>query len=249
MQINVVGLSKKNVLCVLFALCFAIMFIMYGSTAYAAPDKSKFITDKAEMLNSEDESTIESALYEIYEQTGIEYAVYISQSLDGGSIEEVSLNKFRSLGLGDAKKNNGLLLYIAKEDRQFRLEVGYGLEGVIPDTQAKKIIDCVSSYFQSENYCKGILASITKTVEILNGSGEYTIAQGEEYAVSSSDEKDVILTLIILFVIIIIVIIIIFASIFGSSSSHGGSFGGSFGSSGGGFGGGSCGGGGASGGW
>lgn len=252
MQINVVRLSKKNVLCVLFALCFAIMFIMHGSTAYASPDKSKFVTDKAEMLSSEDESTIENALYEIYEQTGIEYAVYISQSLDGGSIEEVSLNKFRSLGLGDAKKNNGLLLYIAKEDRQFRLEVGYGLEGVIPDTQAKKIIDCMTSYFQSEDYCKGILASITKTVEILNDSGEYTIAQGEEYAVSSSDEKDVILTFIVLFVIIII-----FASIiasrndgpFGGSSSYGGSFGGSFGSSGGGFGGGSCGGGGSSGGW
>ncbi len=247
-------LTKKiNAFASFFVMCFVFAFLCCGITSYASPNSDEFVTDKADMLSHEDEVAIEAALNEIYEQSSIEYAVYISSSLNGDSIENASLNKFRSFGLGNKEKNNGLLLYIAKEDRQFRLEVGYGLEGVITDTQASKIINCMTSYFQSEDYCNGILAAITKTVEILNDSGEYTIVQGEEYTVSS-DASNYACIFFVIFVIILIIAIVIsscndgYSGSCSGSGTSGGFIGGSSRSSGG-FGGGSCGGGGASGGW
>lgn len=236
-------------------LCLVFAFLFCGATTYAAPNKSEFVTDKADMLSHEDEVTIEAVLNEIYEQSGVEYAVYISPSLNGDSIENASLNEFRSLGLGNKEKNNGLLLYIAKEDRQFRLEVGYGLEGVITDTQASKIINCITPYFRSEDYCSGILAAITKTVETLNSSEEYSIEQSEDYIVSEQTEESGVRVLFYGFVILIIIIIVICLiadeSCYGSGGGSDGFhfYGGSGGDSFGGFGGGSCGGGGASGGW
>lgn len=236
-------------------LCLVFAFLFCGTTTYAAPNSDEFVTDKADMLSHEDEVTIEAVLNEIYEQSGIEYAVYITSSLNGDSIENASLNEFRSLGLGNKEKNNGLLLYIAKEDRQFRLEVGYGLEGVITDTQTSKIINCMTSYFQSEDYRSGILAAITKTVETLNSSGEYSIEQSEDYIVSELTEESGVRSLlygfIILFIIIIVICLIVDESCdgFGGGSGEFHFYGGSGGGSSGGFGGGSCGGGGASGGW
>lgn len=55
------------------------------------------------------------------------------ETLNGQDIETKANDLFRELGLGDSEKNNGLLLLIALNDRKFRLEVGYGLEGTIPD--------------------------------------------------------------------------------------------------------------------
>lgn len=232
----------------------AIATLMFGSVVMAAPTSSMLVTDDAGMLTNEEETKIESALYQIYEQTNIEYAIYLAPSLDGKTIEEAALETGRTLGIGDKKDNTGLLIYVALEDREFRMEVGYGLEGVIPDSQAKKIIDCMTSYFKNENYADGLLAAVTKTVEILNDSGEYTISQDEDYVVETDTDGEVILIAIIVIVGLIIVLGAVSAFIDGdsgySSSGHysSGSYS-SHSSSGGSFGGGSFGGGGASGGW
>lgn len=87
-------------------------------------------------------------LYSINRQTGIEYLVYTIKSLNGEDIETCANRLFRTAGLGDKEKDNGLLLLISYDDRKFRLEVGYGLEGDIPDTQAANIINTMTPYFK-----------------------------------------------------------------------------------------------------
>ena len=240
----------KNVLKTIIA--FLLVFSMFiPINIQASPTSDMLVTDKTKTLKSDDEKKIESALYQIYEQSGIEYAVMIIDSLKGDSIENVANEQFRKLGLGNSDKNNGLLILISMEDHKFRMEVGYGLEGVITDTKAKEIIYCMTNYFRQDDYTDGILASITKTVDILNDSGEYNISQDENYIPVSSASKEInnnLATFIIIVLFIILVIIEIKTGGYSSGSDGGySSFGSS--SSSGSFGGGSSGGGGASGGW
>ena len=239
--------SIASVVCLSLAL-IVMATLMLSSVAMAAPVSDMLVTDNADMLTEEEETKIEDALYQIYEQTDIEYAIYLAPSLDGKTIEEASLEIGRKLGIGDREDNTGLLIYVALEDREFRMEVGYGLEGVIPDSQAKKIIDCMTSYFKNENYADGLLAAVTKTVEILNDSGEYTILQDENYVVKTDSEAAIIImAIIIVFVLAACLLAALGDS--GSGSSSGSYHSGGSSSSGGSFGGGSFGGGGASGGW
>ena len=226
--------------------------LMIGTIAFAAPTSDMLVIDNADMLTKEEEQTIESALYQIYKQTDIEYVVYLAPSLDGKTVEEASLEAGRKLGVGDKEDNTGLLIYVALADREFRMEVGYGLEGVIPDSQAKKIIDCMPSFFKEEKYADGLLAAITKTVSVLNDSGEYTITQDESYVVESKDDPVVdaiiVFTAVLFSMMFVANIFLNGSDSFGSSGSYYSSSSGG-GSSGGSFGGGSFGGGGASGGW
>mgnify|MGYP000112652471 FL=1 len=242
----------KNVLKTIIAFLLVVsMFIPIN--VQAAPTSDMLVMDNAKTLSLDEEKKIESALYQIYEQSGIEYAVMIIDSLKGDSIENVANEQFRNLGLGDSDNNNGLLILISMNDHKFRMEVGYGLEGVITDTKAKEIINCMTNYFKQDDYTDGILASITKTVEILNASGEYNISQDENYIPVSSASKEInnnITTFIIISLLIIIVIIDIKTGGYTSGSGGGySSFDTYSDSSGGSFGGGSSGGGGASGGW
>ena len=238
--------TKKRRLISFVSLSFALIImttLMLGFVVMASPTSDMLVIDNADMLTKEEEQTIESALYQIYKQTDIEYVVYLAPSLDGKTVEEASLEAGRKLGVGDKEDNTGLLIYVALADREFRMEVGYGLEGVIPDSQAKKIIDCMTSYFKNENYADGLLAAVTKTVEILNDSGEYTISQDDDLLVG-------------MIVVIVFIVVLCVASAFvdgGSGSSSSGHYYSSgyssSSSSSGSFGGGSFGGGGASGGW
>lgn len=245
--------TKKRRLISFVSLSFALIImttLMLGSVVMAAPTSDMLVIDNADMLTKEEEQTIQNALYQVYKQTDIEYVVYLAPSLDGKTIEEASLEAGRKLGIGDKEDNTGLLIYVALADREFRMEVGYGLEGVIPDSQAKKIIDCMTSYFKEENYADGLLAAVTKTVEILNDSGEYSISQDEVYIVESKDEIPM-WVIIVIFVILLIVIAYCDAESGGSGGSYhsAGSYHSGGYSSSGSFGGGSFGGGGASGGW
>lgn len=117
---------------------FIVLLILVGTIvpAYAAPTQDMMVTDSGEMLSDREEQEVSEMLYSINRQTGIEYLVYTIKSLNGEDIETCANRLFRTAGLGDKEKDNGLLLLISYDDRKFRLEVGYGLEGDIPDTQA-----------------------------------------------------------------------------------------------------------------
>lgn len=156
---------------------FIVLLILVGTIvpAYAAPTQDMMVTDSGEMLSDREEQEVSEMLYSINRQTGIEYLVYTIKSLNGEDIETCANRLFRTAGLGDKEKDNGLLLLISYDDRKFRLEVGYGLEGDIPDTQAANIINTMTPYFKEGNYGDGVKAAVKQTAVILNSSGEYTI--------------------------------------------------------------------------
>ena len=223
------------------------------------------VTDLAGVLSPEQKQALENKLVAIDDSSSNQIAVVILPTLDGNPIEEYATKLFRTWGIGNKKTNNGILLLIAIQDKKIRIEVGYGLEGAIPDITANSIIDNdIKPAFRQQAYYEGIDKA---TDDIAKAAvGEYKEKREKRTKGKGSNP--------LLFVLILFIIVAILGKKGGGGGSNigGGGFsdiatgmllgsllggggrggGGGFGGGGGGFGGfggGSSGGGGASGGW
>ena len=255
----------------LCALLFIIVSLLAlaGPSADAAvlpkPSQREYIVDTAGIVSAEDCAQIEKIGEELREKTKAEIVVVTVATLDGTDIESYANELFRSWGIGDAKQSNGVLLLIAKDDRKFRIEVGYGLEGEITDGRAGEILDKMKPYFRDEKYSEGVLNAYQKLAAYAYRAAGVT--PGADVSATLEEEEPSILMNVFIFFLAIIGMILLGVILNwllgilnqalgpggGSSSGDygGGSSGGSSSgsSSRGGYGGGSSGGGGASGGW
>jgi len=238
------------------------------------PNPPKLVTDKANVLSKEQLDILERKLVALDDSTSNQIAIVLLPTLDGYPIEEYANKLFRDWGIGNAKTNNGVLIIAAIEDRKIRIEVGYGLEGAIPDIIASNIIqNDIGPNFREGNYYRGL----DKAIESLSKAavGEYNVKKVKKGNRGTSG-KSILGFVLILFVVLMIVArgggggrggggmmsrkgygdiaeAIFWSSVLSgsrrSSGGWGGGSGGGFGGGFGGFGGGSSGGGGASGGW
>ena len=258
----------------LFALLLTIAAILAcGSPAADAasellpkPAQREYVVDTAGIVSAEDRAQIEKIGEELREKTKAEIVVVTVHTLDGADIESYANKLFRSWGIGDAKQSNGVLLLIAKDDRKFRIEVGYGLEGEITDGRSGEILDKMKPYFRDEKYSEGVLNAYQKLAAYAYRAAGVApgadVSETLEDASTHEEEPSILMNVLIFFLAIVGMILlgVILNWLLGtlnqalgpgggSSSGDygGGSSGGS--SSRGGYGGGSSGGGGASGGW
>ncbi len=217
-----------------------------------------FAWDETGTLSDATRETIRQVNRQL-ESTGAQVVVAMIPTLGTDSIEEAALEIFRTWGIGDRNKNNGVLLLIAKEDRKLRIEVGYGLEGAIPDSVADRIIrHVIAPHFKADNYDQGVLDGFSAITTLIAKEYGLTIdAEGYiEQEIPSGESSDGDLTTIIIVVVIMVILNFITRNK-GRVNRRGGRYGGGGwggfsggrGGGGGGFGGGSSGGGGASGGW
>jgi len=110
--------------------------------AYSNPGQpSGLVNDYAALLSPENRAALESKLEAFRDSSSNEIAVVTIKSLDGDAIENYAVKLFEDWGIGTEKNDNGLLLLVALDDRKMRIEVGYGLEGVLPDATANQIIN------------------------------------------------------------------------------------------------------------
>lgn len=211
-------------------------------------------TDLTRTLSQSELQDINIRLKSFQDTTSNQIVVLMIPSLENYPIEMLAEETATKNKIGTKKNDNGILLLIAKDDRELRLEVGYGLEGAVPDAIASSIIrNVIRPRFKENNYYLGISDGITAIIKAIGG----------EYKIEESDENNGLP-----FIVLIIMIIVAFSlmkggpfvrgGIYRTSTRSGGwtsgssSWGGSSGwSGGGGFsgGGGSFGGGGASGSW
>ena len=115
--------------------------------------------------NGEDREKILAMGRDLDRATKAQVVVVTMTSLGSDSIENYANRLFRKWGIGDRTKNNGVLLLIAKEDRKFRIEVGYGLEGAITDGYAGSVLDGMKSDFRSGKYSPAIVAAYGKLTQ------------------------------------------------------------------------------------
>jgi uncharacterized protein len=238
-----------------------VLIPMVGLAKEVPPKPKRWVNDYVGIIPADELAQLEAQIQAFTDSTGHQLAVVVEKSLEGDDVFDYSQRLAEAWGIGSKEHNNGVLLYIALEDRALRIHVGYGLEGVITDALSKRIIErTLKPRFQQEQYSEGIHDAIT--LLILAASGE-KIDLG-------SGEEEIPLWLIGLFLLGIVGIFVL-AAIFGNKgggghggrSAYGGPIfwggtlgGGGFSSGGfsggggfGGFGGGSFGGGGASGSW
>jgi uncharacterized protein len=120
-----------------------------------------WVTDMPRMLRPETIAQLNSTISDLERTTGVEMAVVVIESLDGLSIDEAAVKLFDLWGIGKKNQDNGLLLLWSTGDRRVRVEVGYGLEGVLPDGKVGAILDAyVMPKFRSGEFDEGLLAGV-----------------------------------------------------------------------------------------
>lgn len=136
--------------------------------------QNKLVYDLADMLNSQQEQALETKLVTYSQETSTQIAVVLENSLNGSDAFDRSFAIADGWGIGGSEdKDNGVLLYVAKNDRQIRIQTGYGVEGFLPDIQAKRIIDnIISPAFRQGNFYGGIDQAVQRIMDL--GTGEYT---------------------------------------------------------------------------
>ncbi|MEM1042346.1 MAG: TPM domain-containing protein [Bacteroidota bacterium] len=139
----------------------------------AVPALTGRVVDRAEVLDAATEQALADQLEAHEEATSNQVVVLTIPSLEGESVERLADEVFNTWGLGQADLDNGVLVLIARDDREMRIEVGYGLEGDLTDAQAGRIIrgDFVPA-FRSGDYDGGTLAGVTSILGTIEGTYE-----------------------------------------------------------------------------
>ena len=168
--------SLKSIFRTQTFLALSIILIGISSSVSAQnlyPAKPKaFVTDLTNTLSLREQNYLNTKLSAYRDSTSTEFAILVISSLQGNPIEEVSINALNDWSVGQKDKRNGLLILVAMSDRKMRIEVGYGLEGAIPDVIANRIIeDVMKPNFRNGNYFAGINSSVDQL--FLVASGEY----------------------------------------------------------------------------
>jgi uncharacterized protein len=120
-----------------------------------------WVTDMPGMLRADTIARLNSTIGEFERTNGAEMAVVVVRSLDGLSIDEAAVKLFELWKIGKKGRDNGLLLLWSTGDRRVRVEVGYGLEGVLPDGKVGRILDTyVMPKFRAGQFDEGVLAGV-----------------------------------------------------------------------------------------
>ena len=231
------------------------------------PSQPTLVTDMANVLSPEQKQILEQKLVALDDSSSNQIAIVLIKTLNDYPIEEYANKLFRSWGIGNKKTNNGVLIIAAIDDHKIRIEVGYGLEGAIPDiTTASIIRNDIAPNFKVRDYYHGLDLATNSIAQA--AIGEYKVKKAKK---GKDDGGSVLLFIVILIVVFLIIgssrgggggtlsrsgagniaETLFWASLLsgGGGSRGGGSFGGGDSGGFGGFGGGSSGGGGASGSW
>lgn len=144
-----------------------------AAQGFEVPYLSGRIVDQAELLDEAREEALTSRLESLERETGAQLVVLTTSSLDGLSVEDASIQVVETWKLGRADSNDGVLLLVAPTERKLRIEVGYGLEGAIPDARARRIVDhAIVPLFKSGDFPAGIEAGIAEIEKAVRGEAD-----------------------------------------------------------------------------
>lgn len=193
------------------SIVLSFIFLLFLPLAFSQPGEIRtFVNDYAEILTPAQEQELASLLLEISNSGAAEYVVVTVSSLEGESLESYSL-RLAQEKIGSKEKNNGLLLLVAVEDREYRFEVGRGLEGVLNDAKIGRIgRTYLVPYFRKGNYDQGILEASKSVKSILLQEAESSYYLRDEEASTGGWSNTLVNLLLIagfFFVVLIIIVI------------------------------------------
>jgi len=159
---------KRIALFVLLLACLAV-----PAPALQVPRYQGYVNDYADMISPETRGQLERALQSFDLSDSTQVAVLIIESLEGDNLEDFSIRVVDDWQIGQRGRDNGVLLLIAEKERKMRIEVGRGLEGVLTDLAAGRIIDnVITPLFKDGRYDEGVAAGVGAIIKTVRG--EYT---------------------------------------------------------------------------
>ena len=166
--------THKLLILVLLGLSFACERWKETNSEYALPQR---ITDYAEILTTEQEDSLLTIMEDLERKIGSQIGILTIATPNGRKIEELSFKTFEATGLGRATHNDGVLITVAYEDRQMRIEVGTGLENILEDEIAARIIrDDMAPKFVESKFGFGLYIAIKKIAKLIEDN-EHKIGQ------------------------------------------------------------------------
>ena len=138
-------------------------------SAQDLPSPRGFVNDFAGLISAEDEAAMRGIITAVQEQTGAEIAVVTVESMEPyPTIEDFGIALAEEWGVGSAQDEAGAILILALEEREVRIEVGYGLEGAIPDGRAGALLDdYVVPDLSDGRYGAGLLNGVAAIAEVV----------------------------------------------------------------------------------
>ena len=226
------------------------------------PQPNGYFNDFAHVVPGDQAQALENFLSEVERRSGVEISVVTVSSVEGADIDRAAVELFKAWGIGKKGKDNGLLILLSIGDRKDRIEVGYGLEGVVTDGDTGTIRRReMEPYFKQGEYGQGLMNGVVALAQLAAPNAGVSLS-GVQPAQPYSDIEGAIGLRGTLTVLIILIWLLIFLSRIRRRGGWGGGYYGGWGGGGwggggwggggggfGGFGGGGSGGGGSSGSW
>jgi uncharacterized protein len=163
-----------------FLLAFAFFFCTIAARA-EDPKQIKpvgYVMDSAEVLSPATVSQLTALCTELDHKAHAQIAVVVIKSLDGRSIEDFSIDLATQLRVGPKETDRGVLILMATEDRQYRIEVGYGLEGILPDGKVGDIGRAAVPALRQKNYDAAAILMARQVADVIAADSHVTLTSG-----------------------------------------------------------------------
>ncbi len=155
----------------------ALLALLLAASAALAlevpPAPTQWVTDRAGILDASSVEALNAKLRAFEQRSGTQFIVYTLPSLEGDSIEDFSIRAAEAWRVGQKKYDNGLILFVFPQDRQVRIEVGYGLEGTVTDALSSRVIrNDIAPAFRAANYAGGLNAAADTLIALIETGEE-----------------------------------------------------------------------------
>jgi len=179
------------------------LFLPFIALADDFPARSNtLVTDYTGTLNQQEQVALEQKLVSFNDSTSTQIAIVILASVGGYDIADYSVQLFNKWKIGQEKKNNGVLILVAKDDRKMWITTGHGIEGVLPDVLCKRVVERdIVPNFKAGDFYGGLDQATSSIMSIVKG--EYT---AEEYMKHGKTKNVPWFPFLIFFFIFLIVI-------------------------------------------
>ena len=187
-------------------LCAALLCLAAGlAFAFDFPALTGRVVDDAGVIPAATRQNLDAKLKELEDKSGIQLVVATVKSLQGSDIETFANQLFRAWKLGEAKKNNGVLLLVAPTEHKVRIEVGYGLEGTLTDALASVIIaSAIVPRFKTGDYAGGIERGVDGIISVLTTDAEEWHAKTRVRGEDQQSLFDVLFPILLFLVVVFI---------------------------------------------
>jgi uncharacterized protein len=202
-------MKRTTFLILLILFLTAIASSLQAAVSIPQPSSQFYVLDQANVLDQSTEDTIVQTSAALAQKTKAQIVVVTVNTLGGAAPEDYALAILRGWGIGDKNLNNGLLMLVCPQERISRIEVGYGLEGALPDAKTGQIQDqYMLPYFQNNDYNQGILNGYRALVQVVAQEYQVTVEISTPQAPSAATAVAAVPPwMMIIFVILIILLI------------------------------------------